>query len=191
MLNLSEIKTGKKIVIDGEPFVVIFDQHSKMGRAGAVLRTKLRNLRTGAILNKTFQGNDKVEPAEIQSKEAQYLYQSDEIFYFMDNEAYEQFELSGKIIGKGASFLKEGAIVNILYFEGQAINIDLPIKVDLAVTEAPPSIKGNTADGGSKQVTLETGAKVSVPLFIETGDIIRVNTQTGQYVERAGKNGKG
>ncbi|HHX58258.1 MAG TPA: elongation factor P [Candidatus Moranbacteria bacterium] len=187
MLSLNEIKTGKRIVVDGDPFTVIFDQHSKMGRAGAVLRTKLRNLRTGAILNKTFQGNDKVEAAEIQSKEAQYLYQDGEKFYFMDNEAYEQFELSGEIIGEGSGFLKEGALVSVLYFEGEAINIELPIKIDLEVTEAPPSIKGNTADGGSKQVTLETGVKVSVPLFIETGDIIRVNTQTGQYAERAGK----
>lgn len=149
------------------------------------MRTKLKNLRTGAIVKKTFQGNDKFDEAEIETKKAQYLYADDGTFYFMNNQSYEQFELPEKVIGDNAKFLKDGSEIDILYFDNQPINIELPIKIDLEVTEAPPSIKGNTADGGSKQVTLETGAKVSVPLFVKTGDKIRVNTQTGEYAERA------
>ena len=184
MLNLSDIKVGKKIVVEGEPFVVQFSQHSKTGRASAVLRTKMRNLETGAVISKTFQGADKVEQAEIDTKKAQYLYREGENFLFMNNETYDQFELSEKVIGDNALYLVEGTEVDILYFKGRPINIELPIKLSFKVTEAPPAVKGNTADGGSKQVTIETGAKVSVPLFIKTGDKIRINTETGEYAER-------
>jgi elongation factor P len=185
MLNLSEIKVGKKIVIEGEPFVVQFSQHSKTGRAGAVLRTKMRNLETGAIISKTFQGADKFQEAELETKKAQYLYREGDNFFFMNNETYDQFELSEKVIADNALYLVEGTEIDILYFNGKPINIELPIKLTFEVTDAPPAVKGNTADGGSKQVTIETGAKVSVPLFIKTGDVIRINTETGQYAERA------
>jgi elongation factor P len=159
-------------------------QHSKMGRMGAVLRTKLKNLETGAILTKTFQGSDKVAEAEVDTKKAEYLYQDDTTFYFMDNTTYEQFELNEKVIGDSAKYLKEGVEVSLLYFDERPINIDLPIKMTFEVTEAPPSVKGNTADGGSKQVTIETGAQVSTPLFIKTGDKIKINTTNGEYAER-------
>lgn len=185
MLSLTEIKPGKKIVIDNEPFVVQTSQHSKVGRAGAVLRTKLRNLATGSITTKTFQGADKVEEAEISTQKAQYLYKEGSAFFFMNNETYEQFELAKKVIADNALFLKDGIEIDILYFNSNPINIELPIKLDFEVTEAPPAIKGNTADGGSKQVTIETGAKVNVPLFIKTGDKIRINTTTGEYAERS------
>lgn len=184
MLTLTGIKVGKKVVIEGEPFVVLFAQHSKMGRAGAVLRTKLKNLLTGAIINKTFQGSDKIEPAEISTHKAQYLYSDEQSHYFMNNESYEQFDISTEVIGENGKFLKEGTEIDVLYFNDSAINIELPIKMEFEVTEAPPAIKGNTADGGSKQVTIETGIKVNVPLFIKTGDKIKVNTQTGDYSER-------
>ena len=185
MLNLTEIKPGRKIIVDGEPFVVQSSQHSKIGRAGAVLRSKLRNLITGTIVSKTFQGADKVQEAEILTQKAQYLYSDNDIFFFMNNETYEQFELSKKIIANNARFLKDGTEIDILYFNGNPINIELPIKLEFEVIEAPPAIRGNTADGGSKQITIETGAKVSVPLFVKTGDKIRINTQTGQYAQRA------
>lgn len=184
MLSLSEIKTGKKILWEGEPFVVLFDQHSKMGRAGAVLRTKLKNLKTGAILNKTFQGSEKVELADIEDQTAQFLYRENENFYFMNSQTFEQFGLPQETIGENEKFLKEGSEIKVFYFENQPINILLPIKIDLEVTEAPPAVRGNTVDGGSKQVILETGAKVTTPLFIKTGDILRINTETGAYVER-------
>jgi len=184
MLSIKDIKSGKKIILDDQPFSVMTVQHSKMGRMGAVLRTKLKNLETGAILTKTFQGSDKVAEAEVETKKAQYLYQNDNTFYFMDTISYEQFELNEKVIGDNAKYLKEGTDVSLLYFDERPINIDLPIKMTFEVTEAPPSTKGNTADGGSKQVTIETGAQISTPLFIKAGDKIKVNTTTGEYAER-------
>jgi elongation factor P len=184
MLSIKDIKSGKKLIIEDQPYTVMTVQHSKMGRMGAVLRTKLKNLETGAILTKTFQGSDKVAEAEVDTKKAEYLYQDDTTFYFMDNTTYEQFELNEKVIGDSAKYLKEGVEVSLLYFDERPINIDLPIKMTFEVTEAPPSVKGNTADGGSKQVTIETGAQISTPLFIKTGDKIKVNTTNGEYAER-------
>lgn len=185
MLNLTEIKTGKTIVIDNEPYLVIFHQHSKIGRAGAVLKTKLKNLRTGTILEKNFQGSDKIEEVEIRKSKAQYLYCERNSYFFMDNTNYEQFSLPKSVLGNLTDYLIEGTEITILNFNNQPINIELPIKIELRVIEAPPAIRGNTADGGSKQVTLETGIKVNTPLFVKVGDVIRINTETGEYVERA------
>jgi len=184
MLNLTDIKTGKTIVINNEPYLVIFHQHSKTGRAGAVLRTKIRNLRTGTVMEKTFQGSDKVEDADITKTKAQFLYREGENFNFMDGATYEQFSLPQSVLGDLAKFLLENTEATILNFSGQPINIELPIKMEFQVTEAPPAIRGNTADGGSKQVTLETGIKVSTPLFVKVGNVVRINTETGEYVER-------
>ncbi len=185
MLSLSDIKTGKTIALNDEPYLVIFHQHSKIGRAGAVLRTKLKNLKTGAVLEKTFQGADKIKEAEIAKTKAQYLYRENNGFIFMDNKTYEQFTLPRSVLADSEKYLIENTEVTILNFNDQPINIELPIKMNFKVAEAPPAIRGNTADGGSKQVTIETGLKINVPLFIKKGDIIRVNTETGEYVERA------
>lgn len=185
MLSLNEIKTGKNIVIEGAPYVVLYHEHSKMGRAGAVLRTKLKNLMTGAIMEKTFQGADKVEEAEITKSKAQYIYKEGSDFYFMDNDSYEQFSLPEEALGNAPSYLKEGTEVIMLNFKGNAINIELPVKIKLKVVEAPPGIKGNTVSTGGKVVTLETGLKVSTPLFVNAGDEIIVNTEKGEYVSRA------
>ncbi len=185
MLSITEIKTGSHIVLNGDPYIVLADQHSKTGRAGAVLRTKIKNLKTGSILNKTFQGAEKVEEAEIEERKGQYLYSDGSNFFFMDNETYEQFEIPAEVIGEQVKFLKEEIEIGIFYFRENPINIKLPIKMNFEVTEAPPAVKGNTADGGSKQVTLENGLKVNVPLFINTGDSIKINTETGEYTERA------
>jgi len=185
MLSLSDIKTGKTIALNNEPYLVIFHQHSKMGRAGAVLRTKIRNLKTGAVMEKTFQGADKIEEADISKSKAQYLYREGENFFFMDNLSYEQFSLPKSVLGDLTNFLIEGTEVTILNFASTPINIELPVKMDFKVVEAPPAIRGNTADGGTKLVTLETGIKVSTPLFVKQGDVIRINTETGQYAERA------
>ena len=184
MLSLKDIKPGKKIILDNQPFLVLRAQHSKIGRMGAVLRTKLKNLKTGTVINKTFQGADKVAPAETESKKAQFLYRDGDVYYFMDNENYEQFALKEKILGESVKFLKEGVEVNLLIFGDEVINIELPIKMTFLVTEAPPAIKGNTADGGSKQVKIETGATITVPLFIKEGDKIKINTSSGEYAER-------
>lgn len=185
MLSLTEIKNGKKIVLSGEPFVVVDYLHSKIGRGGAVLRTKLQNLLTGNTLEHTFQGADKVEEAEITKSHAQYLYSENSNFLFMDMESYEQFELPHSVLGNGKFYLLEGTEVTLLNWNGRPINIELPIKVTLEVTDAPPGLKGDTASGGDKVVTTQTGFTVTVPLFVKTGDKIIVNTETGMYVSRA------
>ena len=185
MLNLSDIKTGRTISLNNEPYLVIFHQHSKMGRAGAVLRTKLRNLKNGAVMEKTFQGSDKIEEAEITKSKAQFLYRDGDNFCFMDNASYEQFSLTKYVLADFTNYLIEGTEATILNFGNQPINIELPVKMEFKVVEAPPAIRGNTADGGTKQVTLETGIKVNTPLFVKAGDVIRINTETGEYVERA------
>ncbi len=185
MLNINEIKNGKNILWNEEPFVVLSSQHSKTGRAGAVLRTKLKNLITGALIDKTFQGSDKVDEADMSKSKAQYLYAEDDSYYFMDTSSYDQFFLAKDVVGDLALYMIEGTEVTVLNFNSTPINIELPVKVKLRVVEAPPGIKGDTASSGDKLVTLETGAKVTTPLFIESGDEIIVNTETGQYASRA------
>jgi len=184
MLSISEIKLGKLLQVNGEPFTVIKADHHKMGRGGAVLKVKLRNLINGNILEKTFQGNEKAEEASVEKKKANFLYQDEQSAYFMNNETFEQFELPTSQLGQKKKFMKDGTDVDTLYFEGRPVAMDLPIKLELKVISAPPGIKGNSAGNVTKVVELETGAEVSAPLFVNEGDIIRVNTDTGEYVER-------
>ncbi|MFC1678395.1 elongation factor P [Patescibacteria group bacterium] len=185
MLSLSEIKIGKVIQENNEPYLVTRTDHHKMGRGGAVLKTKLRNLITGNVLDKTFQGNDKAEEASVEKKKANYIYLDEDNANFMDNETYEQFTIPLDQIGDKQKFLKDDTEVNVLYFNNKPVAIELPIKVELKVVSAPPGVKGNSAGNVLKQVELETGASISVPLFVNEGDIIRINTDTGEYVERA------
>jgi len=184
MLNISDIKTGKKIVLDDEPFAVIYNEHSKMGRAGAVMRTKLKNLKNGTVIEKTFQGSDKVQEADISKSKAQFLYRDGENYNFMDNTTYDQFVISEEAIGDSKNYLTEGLEVTMLNFNDSPINIVLPVKVTLEVIEAPPGLKGDTQSGGDKLVTVETNAKITTPLFIKTGDKIIINTESGTYVSR-------
>jgi elongation factor P len=185
MLSLNEIKLGKIIQIAGEPYVVIRADHHKMGRGGAVLKTKLKNLINKNVLEKTFQGNDKAEEAAIEKKKANFLYKDENEANFMENVSYEQFSIDLESIGEKIKFLKEGTDVDVVYFQGKPVSVELPIKVDLRVETAPPGIKGNSAGNVNKTIVLETGAEISAPMFINSGDIIRVNTDTGEYVERA------
>ena len=185
MLNISDIKTGKNIVLDGNPFQVLYHEHSKTGRAGSVLRTRLKNLATGAVLEKTFQGADQLEEADISKSKAQYLYIEGDNYAFMDNESYEQFSLPKEVLGGATNYLVEGTEIVVLNFNNTPINIEIPVKVKLKVVEAPPGIKGNTVSTGGKVITLETGLKVSAPLFVNEGDEIIVNTEKGEYVSRA------
>ncbi|MDD2354341.1 MAG: elongation factor P [Patescibacteria group bacterium] len=184
MLNFNEIKTGKVIKVNGEPFVIIKTDHHKMGRGGAVLKTKCRNLINGNILERTFQGAEKAEEAETETKKANYMYKDKDEAYFMDNESFEQFNLPVEELGDQAQFLKDGTDVDVLYFEGKPVTISLPIKMQFKVISAPPGIKGNSAGNVNKIVEIETGAQISVPMFINEGDIIRINTESGEYAER-------
>lgn len=185
MLALNEIKTGKVIEINNEPFAVVRADHHKMGRGGAVLKTKLRNLISGAVLDKTFQGNDKVAEASTEKKKINFMYRDEREAHFMDNENYEQFSLSLEQIGDKQKFLKDGTDVDMLYFQNKPVVLDLPVKMSFKVISAPPGVKGNSAGNVTKQVEIETGLTVSAPMFINEGDEIKVNTETGEYAERA------
>lgn len=185
MLNFNEIKTGKVIKLNSEPFIIIKTDHHKMGRGGAVLKVKCRNLINGNMLERTYQGAEKAEEAETETKKANFMYKDKDEAYFMDNASYEQFNLPLEDIGESAMFLKEGVDVDVLYFESRPVSISLPIKMDFKVVSAPPGVKGNSAGNVNKQVEIETGAKINVPMFINEGDVIRINTDTGEYVERA------
>lgn len=184
MLSLNEIKIGALLKIGGEPYAVIKADHHKMGRGGAVLKTKLKNLLNGNVMEKTFQGNEKAEEAATETGRANYLYKTDQEAYFMNNESFEQFSLPVAEIGDKLKFLKEGADVNILYFQGKPAALKLPIKISLKVTSAPPGVRGNSAGNVSKTVELETGAQISAPMFINQGDLVIINTDTGEYVSR-------
>ncbi len=185
MLNFNEIKTGRIIKINNEPFIIIKTDHHKMGRGGAVLKVKCRNLISGSVLEHTYQGSEKAEEAETETKKASFMYKDKGQAYFMNNTNYEQFSLVLEALGGAAKFLKEGVEVDVFYFENKPVSVSLPIKMNFKVTSAPPSVKGNSAGNVNKQVEIETGTLINVPLFINEGDIIKINTDTGEYVERA------
>jgi len=185
MLALNEIKIGKVIRINNEPYVVIKTDHHKTGRGGAVLKVKMKNLITANILEKTFQGSEKADEAETETKKANYLDKDENEAYFMDNATYEQFSFPLDQVGDRLKFLKEGTDVDVLYFENRAVAVSLPIKMKLKVVSAPPGVKGNSVGSITKTVELETGAEINVPMFINTGDEIIINTDLGEYVERA------
>lgn len=183
MSSISDLKRGKAILFRDEPYIVLDLQHIKQGRGGAYMKTKMRNLKNGNILEYTFKSGEKIENADVAHKRIQYTYSDEQFFYFMD-EHYEQVQLEADIVGDDAPYLIEGMDVDGIFLDDQVIGLQLPVKVNLKVTQAPPGIKGDTASGGTKQVTLETGMVVNVPLFIKEGDTVRINTETGQYVER-------
>lgn len=185
MLNMNDIKLGKVVTMDGAPFQVINTDHLQMGRGSAVLRTKLRNLIDGAVREHTFKSGDKIEEADLSRGRANFLYREGEQFHFMNNENYEQFVFDQSQVGDLFNYVKEGDDVDVMYFNGNPVTVSLPTKVDLKVVEAPPGVKGDTAGNATKRVTLETGYELPVPLFIKQGEMIRVNTETGAYVERA------
>jgi elongation factor P len=185
MLSLNEIKLGKLLKINNEPYIVIKAEHHKMGRGGAVLKTKLKNMLSGNVMEQTFQGNDKAEEADVENKGANYLYKDETFAYFMDNADFEQFSLPLDQLGEQDKFLKEDTLVDVLYFQNQPMSIKLPIKMTFKVTSAPPGVRGNSAGNVMKTIELETGATLQAPMFINEGDTIRINTESGEYVERA------
>ena len=184
MYSIGELRVGKAIILDDAPFLITFAQHSKQARAGGVCRTKLKNMISGAIIQKTFQGNDKLKPADVGYKKAQFLYSDEDGYHFMDNESYEQFMFGAEDLEEQANFLVDDTEVDILTFENKPIGVSLPPKVVLEVSETDPGVKGDTASGGTKPATMTTGFVLQVPLFIKAGDKIRVNTESGLYVER-------
>lgn len=177
-------KIGSLVVFNNEPYQVIFSQHARTAQRRAFVRTKLKNLISRQILEKTFNASDKIEEADVEKVKVNFLYAEKDELFFMDNQTYEQFSFKKSLLGSQEKFLKEGLAVDILIFNKKPINIDLPKKIDLKVIEAPPGIKGDSATSPTKTVVLETGAKINVPIFIKAGDVIKINTETGVYVER-------
>lgn len=184
MININDIKNGMTVEIEGNLFQIQYFQHVKPGKGPAFVRTKLKNLRTGAIIEKTFNSNIKVKKAMIEKKTMQYLYAAGDIYYFMDSDTFEQIELEKKKIEYEANFLIEGANIELIYFEGELLGVTLPDKVELKVTKAEPAVKGDTATNTQKEVETETGLMVYVPLFIEEGETILVTTADGKYSSR-------
>ena len=183
-IDTSQFKNGLKIELDGEPFVITYFQHVKPGKGGAFVRTKVKNILTGRSVERTFRSGEKVSEADVQERSMQYLYRDGENLVFMDTDNFDQIPISEENVGDVAKFLKENTNVEVLFWKGRPINIELPSFVELTITQCDPGVKGDTATGASKPATLETGAIVQVPLFIKEGERIRVDTRTGEYSER-------
>lgn len=188
MLNYNELKPGTCIILDGQPYVVLEFNFLRMQQRKPVVQTKIKNLITAKVMEKTFQQTDKLEEAEIGKKPIKFLYANRGEFWFCEpSDPSKRFKLEESLIGDYIDLMKPNLIVESIIFNNKIIGINLPIKVELKVVEAPPGVKGDTAQGGTKQVKLETGATINVPLFINEGDIVRVNTQSKEYVERVEK----
>ena len=184
MITSNDFKRGTTIKIDGNLFSVIEYQHVKPARGNAFVRTKLKNLRKGSIIDRTFRGGEKLEDVRIERRPMQYLYDEGDAFVFMDEESYEQDAIPKEAIGDALRFIKEGDTIEIGLYEGEAIYVQPPLSVVLKVTYAEPGAKGDTATNVLKPVKVETEAEVKVPLFINEGDMIKINTETGEYIER-------
>ena len=185
MISTNEFRTGLTIEVSGEIYSVIEFQHVKPGKGAAFVRTKLRNLRSGSVTEQTFRAGEKIATARIDKRKMQYLYTDGEKYVFMDTETYEQLELQADQIGEGIKYLKDNMEIDILLYNGEVIGVELPNFVILEVVETEPGVKGDTATGATKSATLETGAEVQVPLFIEVGNKLKIDTRKGQYLERA------
>jgi elongation factor P len=183
-VSTSEFRNGLKIEITGEPFIMVEFQHVKPGKGGAFVRTKLKSLKTGSVLEKTFRSGEKVDAADVEEKEMQYLYKDKDSYVFMDNESYEQVFLSKSQLGGGENYLQDNINVTVLFHNKIALGVTLPTFVELKIAETDPGMKGDTVSGGNKPATLETGAVVNVPLFLNEGDIVKIDTRTGEYMER-------
>jgi len=185
VIAAGELKKGIAIELDGHLYGIVDYSHNKMGRGGAVVRLKLRDLRSGSIVDRTFPASEKFRRTYLERSKVQFIYREENTFHFMDTETFEQTALSGDQLGDAPSFLKEGTIVDLLKHNDQPLEIELPVTVDLRVTETEPGFKGDTATGGNKPAVLETGRRILVPLFVNVGDVLRVDTRTGEYLERA------
>ncbi len=183
-VDTSQFKNGLRIELDGEPFAITYFQHVKPGKGGAFVRTKVKNIRNGKIIDKTFRAGEKVELADVEDSRMQYLYREGENLILMDNQSYDQIPIPAAVVGDAIDYLLENAQVDVLFWRGKPINVDIPSFVEAEVTTTEPGMKGDTASGATKPATIETGATVQVPLFINQGEKIRVDTRNGKYVER-------
>jgi elongation factor P len=184
MIPVTQLRRGVTFSLDDQLWRVLEYDHYKPGRGGAIIRTKLRNLRSGATVNRNFLSGDKVQDVRLDHKTVQFLYADGSLYYFMDVDTFEQPALTAEVLADVLQYLKEGTTIDLEMYEGEPIGIEMPITVELTVTDAPPGYAGDTATGANKEVTLETGMKLQVPLFINTGDVLRIDTRTGEYLTR-------
>jgi len=184
MIGVQEARKGTTLLIDGDLYEVLEYSHHKPARGNAIIRLKLRNLRSGATVEKTYTSGQRVEDVRLDHSQVQYLYHDDRFYYFMDTETYEQFPLSREVLGDAVNYITDGTVMKIETYQGEPVRIDLPTTVDLKVVDAEPGFAGDTAGSASKWCKVETGLQVRVPLFIQPGDVIRVDTRTGEYVTR-------
>ncbi|MFN8596011.1 MAG: elongation factor P [Anaerolineae bacterium] len=184
MIDVNDLRKGTTFELEGRLFRVLEYSHNKPGRGNATIRTKVRDIRTGATFEKTFQSGDRVQDIRIESRGMQYLYHDGDLYHFMDSETYDQIALDAKMLDDAVNYLKDGMNVVVQDYNGEALGIDLPVTVDLKITQADIAVRGDTAAGASKYVTVETGYRVQVPLFVNDGDTIRIDTRTGEYLTR-------
>jgi elongation factor P len=185
LIQMTDVKKGMNIILDGKLFTIIDFARRKMGRGGGMVSIKVKDIETGNVLEYNYNSDYKLEEAILEQRKAEFLYKEGKFYVFMDLETYEQYELGEDFIAEASYFLKENMEVSILMHEGRAINIQLPNVVVLEVTDTPPSYKGNTVSGGKKPAVLDTGLKINVPMFVENGEKIKVDTRTKEYIERA------
>lgn len=184
VLDTSEFRKGLKIEVDGEPFEIIEFQHVKPGKGSAFVRTSIKSLLSGRVLQPTFKSGDKVGRPDIEEKEMQFLYSQGDEFHFMEQKTFEQTYISEKVLGEAKNFLKENINASILFYNGKAIGVTLPNSVELKVTKCDPGVRGDTVSGAQKPATLETGYVINVPLFINEGDVLKIDTRDGKYLTR-------
>jgi elongation factor P len=184
MIDVTNLRKGVTFEIEGDLYKVLDYQHSKVARGGATIRVRVRDLRSGATFEKTFNSGDRVQDIRLERQEVQYLYSDGDLYHFMDTDTYEQPALSADILGDGLNYLADGTTLSLLTHDGEAIDIELPITVELEVVDAEPGYAGDTAQGATKGVTLSTGLKLQTPLFVQVGDTIRVDTRDGSYITR-------
>ena len=184
MIGTNQFRNGAAIKVDGKRFTILYFQHVKPGKGGAFVRTRLRNIDTGAIIEKTFRAGEKLESVRTESRPMTYLYSDGDLFYFMDSETYEQIAVPASALGEAASYIVPNGEVTVLSADGEVVSVEPPAHVDLEVAETDPGLKGDTATGGSKPATLETGLVVQVPLFVNVGERVRVDTRTKEYLTR-------
>ncbi|MGI6705464.1 MAG: elongation factor P [Clostridia bacterium] len=184
MISAGDFRKGMTIEIDGQVYTIVDFQHVKPGKGAAFVRTKIKNIMTGAVLDRTFSPTERIPRAHIEKKEMQYLYNDGSLYYFMDTETYEQLPLNHDQVEDSLPYIKENMTVTIKFFKGEAFSVEPPNFVELEVASTEPGFKGDTATAGTKPAVLETGATIQVPLFVNTGDVVRVDTRTGEYMER-------
>ena len=184
MISTNQFKNGSAIRVDGKRFTILYFQHVKPGKGGAFVRTRLRNIDTGGVIEKTFRAGEKLESVRTESRPMTYLYRDGDLLYFMDAGTYEQIAVPLDVIGETSGYIVPNGTVSVLSADGEVVSVEPPAHVDLEVAETDPGLKGDTATGGTKPATLETGVVVQVPLFINVGDRVRVDTRTNQYLTR-------